>query len=700
MSDGASDQVADKSIDLSRFFEPETVAVIGVSRNPKRGGYNLFKKVHARLTPRGSRVYPITPNADEIDGIACYDSIADLPEDSIDLALVMVGDVEGALRQAGAKNTRFALIFTAGFSEVGEEGARREAEVARIAEDAGITIFGPNTNANAFEDFEDKPGKKVALITQSGHQGRPVVQGEKLGIGFSHWAPTGNEVHLEAADFIRYFAGLEDTGAIAMYVEGFRSGDKTRAALDLAARNGVPVVCVKVGRSSAGAKMAQAHTGHLTGSDRVVDAVFRRYGVIRCDDLDEVTEIAGLFTRLPDPRTEGAVIYAISGGTGAHVADLFGTAGIDMPTLSDATQARIRRHIPDYLQVSNPVDNGGQNIRSGENPDILDAIVEDPATGILVIPITGILESMSEMLCTDIADVTDRSEVPVVVFWGSPLTDEGYEILCRRRVAMARGARNGTKAVKAFLGYKTFARDYRADAEVAMRLADPDAYRVTPGTMSEHESRKVLEAAGVPVVAERLAQSREEAVEAAAAIIGETGCSVALKISSPQIPHKSDAGLVRLGIESPEVAGAVAEELLDAATAGFPDAVIEGVSVQQMIEGAVEMIVGLSRDETFGPVLAVGLGGVFTEIFDDVALALPPLDARMVESMLGELRSTPMLEGARGAKPVDREALVNAVLAVASLSCDDRISELDVNPLLVTSEGAWAADALVVGVDR
>ncbi|MCC7076286.1 MAG: acetate--CoA ligase family protein [Acidimicrobiia bacterium] len=690
--------MADHAVDLDRFFNPETVAVIGVSRNPKRGGYNLFKKVHARMTPRGSRVYPITPNADDIDGIPCFDTIGDLPEDDIDLALIMVGDVEGALRQAGEKNTRFALIFTAGFSEVGEEGAAREAEVARIADEAGITIFGPNTNANAFEPFEDRPGRKVALITQSGHQGRPIVQAEQLGIAFNHWAPTGNEVHLEAADFIDHFARLDDTGAIAMYVEGFKDAARTRAALDTAATRGVPVVCVKVGRSDAGAKMAQAHTGHLTGSDRVVEAVFRRYGVIRCEDLDEVAEIAGLFTLLPEPKSDGAVIYAISGGTGAHVADLFGAAGIELPGLSDTTQARIREYIPDYLQVSNPVDNGGQNIRSGENPHILDAMVEDPATGIVVIPITGVLESMSEMLCTDIADLVERTDVPVVVFWGSPLADEGYRILCRRRVPMTRGARNGTKAVRAFLDYKHFAGTYRPDVKIEMGLTDPDTYEVTAGTMSEHASRRVLEAAGVPVVAEMLAATPAEAADAADAIMDRTGCeAVVLKISSPQIPHKSDAGLVRLGIAGGEAARAAAEELIAAARAGFPEAEIEGVSVQQMVTDAVEIIVGMSRDETFGPVIAVGLGGVYTEVFDDVVLGLPPLDSAMVDEMLARLRSAPLLEGARGAKPVHRRALVDAVLAVASLTGDERIAELDVNPLLVTPDGVWAADALVVG---
>jgi acyl-CoA synthetase (NDP forming) len=680
-------------LDLGRFFEPRSVAMIGVPSDKKRGGYFLFKKVRAKLERLGGTVYPVNPKFDDYDGVRCYPSVLDIPEEEIDLAIVMVGDVETALRQCGQKNVAYALIFTAGFSDTGPEGAAREAEIARIAAEGGVTIFGPNTNANAFEDFADLAGKKVALITQSGHQGRPIVQGEQLGIGFSHWAPTGNEVHLEAADFLEYFATLPDTGAIAMYVEGFKSGGKIRHALDVAARHAVPVVLVKVGRSEAGAKMALAHTGHLTGADRIVDAVLARYGAIRVTDLDEVLEIAGLFTRLPSPPCDGVCVYAISGGTGAHVADLFGAAGIRMPTLAEETQAQIRQFIPDYLQVSNPVDNGGQHIRSGENPRIMNAILADPAVGLLVIPITGILESMSVQLCTEIADAYEQAEKPVVVLWGSPLTDEGYRILCERRVPMVRGPRNGALAVKAFLDWHAFQKTYRSDADISVDRIDTSKYDVTAGPMSEQASRHVLAAAGVPLAPAELATSPTQARAAAERI----GCPVVVKVSSPQIPHKSDAGLVRLAVASPAAAETAASELLAAARAAFPDADIEGVTVQQLIEGGVELIVGLSRDPTFGPVIAVGLGGVFAELYDDIALGLPPLDAAMVDGLLDQLKAAPLLDGYRGRGAVDRKAVVEAVLAVSRLAEDDRIAELDVNPLIATAEGAWAADALVVG---
>jgi len=676
--------------DLDRFYHPRTVAIIGASDTAGRPNYLLLNKVRAKLEPEGTTVYPVNPRVESIDGLRCYASVHDI-DDEIDLAVIMVGDAIAAMEEVAKKGARFAIVFTAGFSEVGAEGAERERRLGEIAAAGGVRLMGPNTNVNAFEDFAERDGKKVCLITQSGHQGRPIVQGERLGIGFRHWAPTGNEVDLDVADFVDYFASLDDCGAIAMYVEGFRDGPKLVRALAHAAAK-VPIVCVKVGRSEAGERMALAHTGHLTGADRVVDAVFDRYGVIRVDDLDEVMEIAGLFTLAPPPRGDRVAIYAISGGSGAHLADLFGAAGIPMPDIAPATQEVCRKFIPEYLKVSNPVDNGANAIRAGDaNVTILRALVDDPATDIVVIPITGILESISVKYCTDIAAVAAESAKPVIVLWGSPITDEGFDILCEARVPIVRSFRNGTRAVKAFTDWYRFAGTYQPPPTCDGVTAVTGA--IETGVLGDDAARAVLEEAGVPLVRQQLCAD----AAAAAAAAGSIGCPVVLKVASVDIPHKSDLGLVAVGVADAESVAATATALLARAAEAAPDAHVDGIVVQEMVSGGVELLVGVSRDPLFGPVLAVGTGGVFAEVLDDVALSLAPVDAARAAEMLERLRGSALLDGARGTDPVDRDAVIDAICAVGRLACDPRIAELDVNPLIASADGCRAVDALIVG---
>ena len=256
------------SDDIRLFLHPRTAAIIGVTDTPGRPGYSLFKKIRAKVEKEGGKVIPVNPKFKTIDGLPAYASINDIPE-PVDLAVIMIGDAVSALKDCVPKQPKFVVIFTAGFAETGEAGAELQRQIETIARESGIRIFGPNTNLNAFELFKDLPGKKIALITQSGHQGRPIVQGEEFGIGFSYWIPTGNEVDLECCDFIDYFVEHEETGVIAGYIEGFKNGERLKHAADHAARRRKPIVLIKVGRSEAGTRMAMAHTGHLAGADAV-----------------------------------------------------------------------------------------------------------------------------------------------------------------------------------------------------------------------------------------------------------------------------------------------------------------------------------------------------------------------------------------------------------------------------------------------
>src|SRR5205807_1554044 len=257
----------------------------------------------------------------------------------IDLAAILVGDAVPGLEQVIEKKAKYAVVFAAGFAEVGDEGEELQRRIEEITAASDVHLLGPNTNLNAFEVFrDDLPGKAIALITQSGHQGRPVFQGQDLGIRLSHWAPTGNEADLEFADFCAYFADQPEVGAIACYIEGFKDGRTLMLAADRAAQRGVPIVAVKVGRTAEGRSMAKAHTGHLTGSDAVTSAVFRQFGVTRVDGLDELLDVAAALARTEPPSGDGICVYSISGGTGAHMADMAAAAGLRIPELSKGTQ--------------------------------------------------------------------------------------------------------------------------------------------------------------------------------------------------------------------------------------------------------------------------------------------------------------------------------------------------------------------------
>lgn len=697
-----------RALDLDRFFHPRSIAVIGASDTPGRPATTMFAKLRAWGEAHGAAVHPVNPNRAEVDGLPCFASVADVPGE-LDLAAILVGDAVAAFRDVVARGTRFAVVFAAGFAEAGPAGAARQAELAELVERSGTRLLGPNTNLNAFETFrDDLPGPAIALITQSGHQGRPVFQAQDLGIALSHWAPVGNEVDLEVADFVRYFVDQPEVGVVAAYVEGFKDGRTFALAADHAARHDTPIVVVKVGRTDEGRSMAQSHTGHLAGSDAVTDAVFRQYGVTRVDGLDELIDTAALFARTPRRsaaaragRPLGVCIYAISGGTGAHLADLAAAAGLHLPELAPATQARLHEWIPAELRVTNPVDSGGPPSADERGRKILDALIADPNVDVIVCPITGAVPSLSGPLAADLVAAAATTDKPICVIWGSPVGDEAdyREVLLGSRLPVFRTFQNCVRAVKALDDHQAFLERYRSPFDLPVRRHSPAAARVAPllatgGALSEHRSKQVLAAYGIPVTADVLAVSRTEAVRAAAAIDGP----VVLKVSSPDVLHKSDRGLVEVGLTSGAAVRGAYDELLEAAAAAAPDATVEGVLVCPMVTGGVETVVGVADDPAFGPTVLFGLGGVFVEVLGDVAFRVPPFDEAEARRMVHEVKGFPLLAGARGRPKADLRALVDVLLKVQRLAVDhaDALVELDINPLLVLPKGAVALDALVV----
>ncbi|MFJ8163638.1 acetate--CoA ligase family protein [Streptomyces sp. NPDC096136] len=688
--------------DLDRFFRPESVAVIGASDTEGRPNTGITRQLIAWAERVGARVHPVHPTRTSVFGLPCHASVAELP-DRVDLAVLLVADPVPVIEELADTKIRFAVAFASGFAETGESGAAAQARLTAAVRRSGLRLLGPNTNLNAFQEFrEDLDGPAIALITQSGHQGRPVYTLQELGIRLSHWAPTGNEADLETADFISYFAERPEVGAIACYVEGLKDGRSFLLAADRAARNGVPVVAVKVGRTETGARMAASHTGKLTGADTVVDAAMRQFGVIRVDGLDELQDTAALLARARPPQAEGVVVYSISGGTGAHFSDLATEAGLTLPTLSEAKQAELHQWIPPYLNVANPVDNGGHPVGDWRGRKIIDAILADPSVGVLICPITGPFPPMSDRLAQDLVDAAEATDKLVCVIWGSPVgTEEAYRstLLGSSRVATFRTFGNCITAVRAYLGHHRFTASYRSPFDEAPRTPSP-SYRkaaalMRPGQqLSEHAAKQLLRAYGIRVPREQLVTSAAAAVRAA----GLVGYPVVMKASGPQLAHKTELGLVKVGLTSASQIRDAYRELTDIAR--YENIPLDGILVCQMVERGVEMVVGVTRDPLFGPTVTVGLGGVLVEVLHDAAVRVPPFGEDQARTMLRELRGAALLDGVRGAPPADVDALVEVVLRVQRMALElgDELSELDINPLMVLprGQGAVALDALAV----
>ena len=633
-----------RSIDLDTFFRPRRVAVVGASDSNARPNTALTQKITVWAEERGATVHFVNPNRPVVAGRPCAKALTDI-EEQLDLVAILVGEPLPILRDAVAARAKFAVVFAAGFAEVGVEGERLQDEMERIIAGGELHVLGPNTNLNAFEVFrDDLPGKAIALITQSGHQGRPIFQGQEIGIKLSHWAPTGNEADLESADFINYFSSLEGTGAIACYIEGFKNGRTFQLAGDAAARRKVPIVAVKVGRTDEGTSMAKAHTGHLTGSDDVVSATFRQYGVQRVDGLDQLLEVSAALarTKAPSPEamrrlTRGAAgrvcVYSISGGTGAHMADMVSAAGLEVPSLTTHSQTQLHEWIPPYLRVSNPVDNGGAPVRDWRGPKIIQTMLADPNVDLLLCPVTGALPSMANKLCEDLVEAAATTDKPLFVVWGSPVgTEEAYtKTLLASTVPTFRTFTNAVMAAKAYFDHHCFVESYQsAFARPALRPSPAKdkanallASGRKPGTaaqsLSERDSKALLEAYGIAVPKERIATSPTEAAKAAKKI----GYPVVMKVVSADIPHKSDLGLVSVGVRDEDDARRTYKRLTATAEKAAPKAKVDGVLVAHMVSG-VETVVGIAQDDLFGPVVMFGLGGVQVEVLHDVTFRVPP----------------------------------------------------------------------------
>ncbi len=702
---------------LEYFFNPGSIAVIGASNNPLKPGGRpvnfLLDKGYA------GNIYPVNPSRETISGIRCYPSILDIP-DTVDLAIISVAAkmVYNTLEQCVAKGVKAAVIFSSGFAEVGPGGIAEQKRISGLAEKSGMRILGPNclgivNTLNGvmatFAFIAELPQvdrKGLGFVTQSGAYGALIYASSlQRGVGFNYFVSVGNEADLEFADFLEYMVYDPHTRIIGGYLEGAKDGPRLRMLAEAALEKEKPVLVMKVGRSEAGRRAAASHTGSLAGSDNIYDAFFKQTGIVRIDGYTELISFTPLFLNGKLPQGKNTAIIATSGGAGVTITDLCESLGLSVIPLGEKARAKMEKVLPAFASTRNPVDLTAAVMTQ---PEIittsLRALTEDPGVDIIIANVnftslTGEHPAVREFI--EIGKSTDKFLVVCpFIFPGAGMDDACMDIM-RAGIPVNPDILEAVKAIANLAGYnETLKRRKRPEYRIQYRNSpkpDLEGLLIPGATLSEGGAKAILEKYGIPAAREYPAASADEAADVA----GKIGYPVAVKIDSPDIAHKTEAGGVKLNLNGETEVRKAFEEVTVNAGRYNPDARINGVLVQEMLTGGTEAIIGVTKDPVFGPVIMFGLGGIFVEALKDVSFRVAPVSPGDALDMIREIRGHALLKGFRGRPAVDTGAIVDAILKVSDLVTDhrDMIEELDINPLMVFPHGVKAADALLITAD-
>jgi acyl-CoA synthetase (NDP forming) len=698
---------------LDTFFSPESIALIGASRDHEKIPGRLLSMLRKNEFP--GKLYPINPNYDEIDGLKCYPSIADVGQ-PIELAIVIIPAraVLGALEQCAAVGVKNAVIISSGFAEEGGDSAAMQDAIAALAKKTGMRISGPNAEgfyneaqrvAATFSPTVDvKPdsprliatSRRIGIVAQSGGVGFAIYHRAKaLGVALSYVISAGNESDLGAGEFFEYMVQDASTDVILLFIEGIRDVDKFLTAARRAAEIRKPVIVTKVGRSGAGERAAASHTASMAGWSAAYDAVFARYGFIVSNDLDEAVTIAAVLTTNPMPMGDRVAVLTVSGGAGIWGADTVSMQGLQVPELSAPIQAEISKLMPSYGAARNPIDVTAQGANSGGLQKSIDLLVASDEIDAILVVLSLSSDTRMAFKQAELKPVIDAQTKPIVFYSYTLPSQFAREQLAASGVVVLSGLTHAAVAMSKMLDYSMFKLPRPADHD-RLPLRDLSAH-LKSRAMSEFDSKSLLSAAGILLQDEVLVTERS-GLDAA---IDRVGLPVAMKIQSPDIAHKSEVGGVRLNIATKGHAFIAYQALLDDARKHRSDAAIQGVLVSPMAKKGVEIIIGTMQDATFGPMVMVGFGGITTELFRDVVYRPAPVSAPEAATMLSYLKSVPLLKGFRGGPRADVPLLCYLIEKVSLLASrhSEEISEIELNPVLVhrEGEGVTVVDALVVG---
>ncbi len=693
-------------MDISKLLRPRAVAVVGASEKSGFGG-DTCRNILENQTDT-SHVYPVNPKKETVFGKKCYPTLADLPEE-IDLVILCTSQktIVDFLKQAKAKGAGAAVVYASGYSEVGTaEGKAFEKELVDAAKALDMVVMGPNCagyinfgdDIFSFAFIGDYKGKKgnIGFVSQSGQFCIDMMKSAEMKYSFAISA--GNSAMVQMEDYLNFLIDDSNTKVIALYLEGIKNPHKFEACLQKAMEKKKPVVILKAGRSPKGQATAASHTGSMAGSDKTYDAVFEKFGVIRADDMQDLRSTASLLATLRVlPKKPAFSAMCLSGGETAVSADTGFLHGIEYPDFSEATLKKLNDMLPDFATPRNPLDMtaalcyDADAFASGITTVMSDPSIEMGLVGLTISDkVTVSNDIMFEGIRRAFEQIPDKP-LAVMSFMEAARNKELVERFQNAGIPVLPTTKYGFRALQHlqdFISHDTIKRE--------ARLAIPEAHSANTRALSEYESKKLLADNGVPVDLGYIAKTKAEVKEYAEKI----GYPLVMKVESNDILHKSDVGGVMLNIKSLEQAEEAYDKILANAAQHAPNAKINGILMQKMLKAGTEMIIGLNSDPQFGPMLLVGMGGVFVEVFKDAALYPVPLNHDEALHMLQSLKSFKLLNGYRGNPPADIEALTDMMVKISDFAYrkKDTLKELDMNPLFVypKGEGVAIADALAV----
>jgi acetyltransferase len=687
---------------LENFFHPNAIAIVGASRHPGSVGYSIVNNI---LSDNFSgSVYPVNPKADLIQGIKCYKSLSEI-DDVIDLAVVAVPAriVNIILEEAGKIGVKSAIIITAGFREVGDAGLELENQMITIADKYNIKILGPNTlglistpnSLNASFAATTALKGKIAFMSQSGAFCTATLDWSKsVGVGFSHFVSLGNKVKncgVSEIDLLKYWKDDPETKVILAYLEEISNGQEfMKVAREVTESK--PVVIIKSGRTTAGAKAASSHTGSLAGSDIAYEALFKQSAVLRAYDTEELFDYAVALALMPLPTSlsPGIAIVTNAGGFGIMATDATEQAGLRLAPVSDETIEKLKNVLPATASFRNPIDLIGD-----ATPEIyqkaLEILIKDPFMEGIIVLLSPQAQTNPPEIAKKIVMLVKKKEKPVLCsFSGGISVEDARKHLMTNGVPVYPFPERAVRAMGVLTKYNQLRSELEEKEPINLVINNQNKKKVKNliksvkadlrTTLTEQEAKQIASLYGIPVPKEDLARLKLEAIE----IANKLGYPIVMKIVSPDIMHKTDVGGVKLNITQDNEVAKYFDEIILSSRSKVPNADIKGILITEFLPKAKEFFIGMTRDPQVGPLIAVGLGGIYVEVMKDVTFRVAPISLADGRSMLEELRSYPLLTGVRGEKPADINAIVDILNRICKLAMDfEEIVEIDINPLFV-----------------
>ena len=696
-------------MELTKLLKPKSIAVVGASEKEGFSG-DACRNILNYMNDL-ERVYFVNPRREKVFGYACYHSITEIP-DTVDLLILCTPQktILSLLEEGAKKGCGGAVIYASGYGETGtEEGRTNEKELLKKAEELGIAIMGPNCagyvnyidNVQAFAFISDKRDRKgsVGVISQSGQLCLSMM--DHPAMKFSYNISAGNAKNVQLEDYMEFLLNDKDTKVISLYMEGVKNSKRFVEILNKAAQVRKPIVILKAGRSNKGQKIAASHTGSLSGSDASFDAVLKKYGAIRADDLEELIAISQLLSTIPKlPEKAAFASMNLSGGETAICADVGFLNDIEYPDFSESTLKKLKELLPGYATPNNPLDMTA-SLSYDENlyAQAFEAVMDEPEIGMVLVGYT-LLEEIADPAIyymyrgiRKIVEKKGKDCKPVAII---PFAENTRNLEYQEKLAEI-GIPVLPPPVYAFKILRKLAEFLRYDySSCSHENSIPQISETKTYSLSEYESKQKLKKYGIPVADEWIVTSAAETKEVAEKMSGP----FAMKVHSKDILHKSDVGGVVLNVSDSETAETAFADIMKNAAKYCPDARVEGVLITPMLEKGMEMIIGVNNDPQFGPMLMVGMGGVFVEIFRDVAIYPAPLTRTETMKMIQSLKAYKLLDGYRGGAVYDVDALCDMIVNIGkfAIANKNRIKELDINPVFVypKGEGVGIADCLII----